>query len=217
MDTLYYQSISILISTLKIFTDEKDLVEKVEKILEKSLSPLPDSTAILKREVVPCSHIPCSQWCDCLPSDARETFNKFIQKYGNAKDCNEVYLRPSCMQRPLFKRSYSAGDAPMYGQLGETSAVESRDMLLLRRKDPLNYFQLRYLNSLENGRKYGSCDLTDQKLYTNSNVKSMWGKFDGADSLWQPLPECTPLIASNQKPNIHKKGNFLSHRFHFLN
>lgn len=173
------------------------------------MSPLPESVT-LKLEDDPCSHLPCSQWCNWCPSEARKTYNRsleFIQKFGNAKDCNDVHPRSSCMQRPLIKRSFSAGDAPMYDRLGETSAVESREMLLLRRKDPLSYFQVRSSNSLLNGRKYVSCDLTDQKLYTNSNVKSsMWGKFDGDDSLWQPLPECTPLNSINQKPNVHKRG-----------
>lgn len=212
LDTLYCLSIGILISTAKIFTDEKDLVEKVEKILETSLSPLPESVILQQEDSNPCSHLPCTHWCNWCPSDAVETYKRFIRKSVTAKDCNEVYPLPSSMQRPLFKRSFSAGDAPMYDWLGETSAVESRDMLLWRRKDPLNYFQMRSSNSLVNGRKYVSCDLTDQKLYTNSNAKSsMWGKFDGADSLWQPLPECTPLNSINQKSNIHKRGNFLPH------
>lgn len=177
------------------------------------MSPLPESILTFELGAIgdPCSQVPCTQWCDCLPSDARETFNRFIQKSGKTEDYNEVcHRRQSVMQRPLFKRSFSADDAPMYGRLGETSTVESKDMLLLRRKDPLNYFKIHSSNSLVNGRKYKSCDLTDQQLYTNSNVKSsIWGKFDGVDSLWQPLPECTPLNDVNQKPNIHKRGNYI--------
>lgn len=164
---------------------------------------------------------PCSFWCDSVPQSARDSYKKFVKSLSQSDESSRKFATESSKQlfnKPLYRRSFSANDCIKKSEnLPHTQLCfddESRERLLLLRRDPVSYFKLdssghplNRSNSLSSALKEDFWNSQVNEIQYNSRLKdrsSMWGPFDGADSLWQPLPDCVPINENHSKSN--RKG-----------
>lgn len=190
---------------------------KVEKILERSFTHSASSQVL---DCVSMDHgtcdPPCSVWCDFLPSAAKDTFQKYIRS-GRTKSSRISEL--SLGTKLAYKRSLSADDSPIYAlinaDLRRISSDEPKEMLMLLGQNPTSYFKTGSIAQKDDSKRHRSSfsDLSDfqSRSILKNHSPNTWGPFDGADSLWKPLPDCVPSNETNQRQSAYKRGKYLKH------
>lgn len=191
-------------------------MDEVERILGNCLSPGKESNSLdceTKGNSV-CSP-PCSVWCDNLPLAVKETYCKFVRQIDSFDGISQVETkRQGTAGRPLFKRSLSADDSPRYANSsrGWRSALEakSKENAMLFRRDPVSYIKQDHMLQVGERQHRSDSDSSEYNLRENcfstlGKRSKSWGPFDGADSLWKPLPDCVPSSEDNPKHGPHRK------------
>lgn len=185
------------------------VVKEVCPALKKLVEPPGIGLSFELPETTICNP-PCSVWCDSLPQPVKDTYQKFIKSLPQVEDlCN--FSKPENVQRhdstlkASYKRSFSANDCceQNYEDVFQSDPESARACLA---KHPLSYKFNQHDSSVKE-QKY--MPLNENMYMINGNSSntrfnnSMWGLFDGEDSLWQALPDCAQSFDQSERQNSH--------------